>query len=398
MDKDLLSIIVPVYNVENYLERSLQSVLNQTYQNLEVILVDDGSTDGSSAICKRYASLDARITLISQKNLGASAARRNGIRQAAGGYVGFVDPDDYVDADFYQQMMECRADFDVVVSQWYRESGKQTRHAYDTIQVGEYRTPQDIEFLIQHLINVSLPGGLVNIRPGIASYLWNKIFKAEIVKSVVEKIRIDLPISNDRPLVYSTLLECKSVLITDICGYHYCVRNDSTAHSIDKQCHYLKTICNFYNLMDEIFSLDPRYKTLLPQLQVKMSELITRAPQKMGFCKDAYLHLNVPVFPFLNLLDGKQVVLYGANTIGQTYQRQIVQWNTCKLLLWIDEEWKSYSRVGMRVFPLETVLKEIYDFVVLAVETERSAKSARQKLEKLGVDSDKILWKKPLNL
>ena len=88
MCDDLLSIIVPVYNVRPYLDRSIRSILSQTYRNLELILVDDGSTDGSGEICEKYARLDPRVKLISQKNQGASAARRNGIRLASGQYMG----------------------------------------------------------------------------------------------------------------------------------------------------------------------------------------------------------------------------------------------------------------------------------------------------------------------
>ena len=96
MVNDLLSIVVPVYNVAPYLERSIQSILGQTYRNLEIILVDDGSTDGSGEICEKYARMDPRVKLITQENRGASAARRNGIRLASGTYMGFIDPDDYI--------------------------------------------------------------------------------------------------------------------------------------------------------------------------------------------------------------------------------------------------------------------------------------------------------------
>lgn len=108
MSHDLLSIVVPVYNVAPYLDRSIRSILGQTYQNLEVILVDDGSTDGSGEICEEYARQDSRVVLICQENQGASAARRNGIRVASGTYMGFIDPDDYIDPDFYERLMACR--------------------------------------------------------------------------------------------------------------------------------------------------------------------------------------------------------------------------------------------------------------------------------------------------
>ena len=104
MTEDLLSIVVPVYNVAPYLDRFIQSLLNQTYQKLEIILVDDGSTDGSGKICAKYAKQDPRIKLISQENQGAAVARRNGTRLASGRYMTSIDPDDYVDEDLYEQL------------------------------------------------------------------------------------------------------------------------------------------------------------------------------------------------------------------------------------------------------------------------------------------------------
>lgn len=103
---DLISIVVPVYNVEAYLIRCVDSIINQTYQNLEIILVDDGSTDNSGLICDSVASKDKRIRVIHQKNGGLSAARNAGIEVASGKYLGFVDSDDYIDLNMYQSMID----------------------------------------------------------------------------------------------------------------------------------------------------------------------------------------------------------------------------------------------------------------------------------------------------
>ena len=100
----LISIIVPVYNVEAYLHQCLQSILDQTYTNLEIIVVDDGSTDHSPAICDHFAALDARVKVIHKKNGGQSAARNIGLDTASGEYIGFVDSDDWIDNDMYETL------------------------------------------------------------------------------------------------------------------------------------------------------------------------------------------------------------------------------------------------------------------------------------------------------
>ena len=99
-----ISIIVPVYNVEEYLERCVDSLITQTYHNIEILLIDDGSTDNSFSICNRYAKTDKRVKTISQANNGVAAARNAGLAIATGDYIGFVDPDDYVDKDMYETL------------------------------------------------------------------------------------------------------------------------------------------------------------------------------------------------------------------------------------------------------------------------------------------------------
>jgi len=102
----LVSIIVPVYNKEEYLRRCLESIINQTYQNIEIILVDDGSTDGSGEICRRYAGSDPKIRIITQVNQGLSAARNTGLDHMKGGYVVFVDADDYISLSLVEILLD----------------------------------------------------------------------------------------------------------------------------------------------------------------------------------------------------------------------------------------------------------------------------------------------------
>lgn len=111
---ELISIIVPVYNVEEYIEQALDSLINQTYKNIEIIIIDDGSTDNSAIICERYAEEDKRIVVIHTANNGVAIARNLGINLAKGEYIGFVDPDDYINLEMFEKLYgalkECKAD------------------------------------------------------------------------------------------------------------------------------------------------------------------------------------------------------------------------------------------------------------------------------------------------
>lgn len=121
METTLISVVVPVYNIEDYLERCVDSICGQTYGNLEILLVNDGSTDGSGALCDELAMRDDRIRVFHKENGGSSSARNLGISQAKGEYVGFVDSDDYISADMYRQLLEAVEQYECDIVQIGRD-------------------------------------------------------------------------------------------------------------------------------------------------------------------------------------------------------------------------------------------------------------------------------------
>ncbi|MDR3126098.1 MAG: glycosyltransferase [Rickettsiales bacterium] len=119
--KNKVSVIIPVYNVEKYLSQCLESVVGQTYKNLEVIIVDDGSTDGSTEICRAWAKRDRRIRVIRQENVGVASARNAGLDAATGEYVHFIDSDDCISLDYYERMVRWIGGADMAASGFYNE-------------------------------------------------------------------------------------------------------------------------------------------------------------------------------------------------------------------------------------------------------------------------------------
>lgn len=121
-----LSVIVPIYNVEKFLRRCIDSIINQSYSNLEIILVDDGSPDNCGKICDEYAALDNRIKVIHQANGGLSAARNIGIDSATGEYVAFIDSDDYIASNMYDEMISLMEtnDLDIISCNAFIAKGK----------------------------------------------------------------------------------------------------------------------------------------------------------------------------------------------------------------------------------------------------------------------------------
>jgi len=121
METTLISVVVPVYNIEDYLERCVNSICAQTYQNLEILLVDDGSTDGSGALCDELAKVDSRIRVFHKQNGGSSSARNLGIAEAKGTYVGFVDSDDYISDNMYELLWKAVEQYECEIAQIGRD-------------------------------------------------------------------------------------------------------------------------------------------------------------------------------------------------------------------------------------------------------------------------------------
>ena len=129
---DLISVIVPVYKVEKYLRRCIESILAQTHKNIEMLLVDDGSPDGSGAICNEYAEKDSRVRVFHKENGGVSSARNLGLREAKGQYIGFVDADDYIDMTMYETLLNnlIKESADISVCSYYQEDDNGVFHKH----------------------------------------------------------------------------------------------------------------------------------------------------------------------------------------------------------------------------------------------------------------------------
>ena len=175
----MISVIIPVYNVEKYLRRCLDSVIAQTYQNLEIICVDDGSIDDSGKICDQYAVRDARIKVIHQENQGLSAARNRGLDAAEGEYIAFVDSDDYILEDMYKKMLDKLLDYsvDLCVCQWQYEfsDGRQVVKKKN-IAPPIYGRKTSLEFA-RFLYRGNYENGVV-----VAA--WNKLYRRALLDTI----------------------------------------------------------------------------------------------------------------------------------------------------------------------------------------------------------------------
>lgn len=214
----MLSIIVPVYNVEKYVGRCIESLLSQSYNDVQIILVDDGSTDNSGKICDDYAERDQRIVVVHQKNAGQSAARNAGLKLATGEYITFVDSDDGIAKDTYSQaiclLIENNAD---VLAFGYQK-------VYNSDSFNSIFIPEKPECEIY-----SSEAAFANIHK-VSLQVWNKVYKAEVLEQLRFKEGI---LYEDISYIQYVLMNSATIIFANFIGYYYTVAREGS------------TVCSF---------------------------------------------------------------------------------------------------------------------------------------------------------
>lgn len=245
MNNPLISIIVPVYNVESYLPRCLESLIHQSYPNTEIILINDGATDNSLEICDYYTKSHENINLISQNNQGLSGARNTGLRNCHGEYVSFVDSDDWIHPNMisklYQIMKDTHADASFCGSQ--KTSSEQVKQFDETkIQIEEYDKDKILKSFFKERYTAC----------------WSRLFKTELIKGIEFPEGLNC---EDYIFMFLALRRCQKVAIIDEPYYYYFIRQDSICGSSFN----LKKFDAFYSAkrMVELVEIhEPKYKKI----------------------------------------------------------------------------------------------------------------------------------------
>ncbi len=230
----MISIIVPVYKVEPYLHQCIDSIIHQTYRDLEILLIDDGSTDKCSEICNEYARFDPRIRVFHTQNRGLSAARNFGLQRAKGEYIGFVDSDDWIEPDMYEFLLRQIEVGDADISTcelWY-----------------EYPNCQKIGTKIQTIIYSGIEAIRALIHCSFYPSMWNKLFKKSLWSSVHFP---DGHNFEDVSTLYKVILKAHRVSCSATPLYHYRMRKSSISHT-----------CSMSDRIDRWMAYHSRYVSL----------------------------------------------------------------------------------------------------------------------------------------
>ena len=238
---DLISVIVPVYKVEAYLDKCIQSIVDQTYKNLEIILVDDGSPDRSGAICDAWAARDSRIRVIHQENAGGGAARNAGLDMATGSLIAFVDSDEYLSADMYAHLYELLGRGADIAECAHRD-------VWDSAAVF-----QDAPFTVTRWDTQSALEQHIRDRV-FRQLIWNKLYRRETVGSIRFPVgtRID-----DEFFTYRVLANAGTLIRSDKVCYAYRQQQSSVMHNLNSTARLvgIDAKCQRYAFMQERFPM-----------------------------------------------------------------------------------------------------------------------------------------------
>lgn len=381
----LISIIIPVYNIDLYLEKCIESVIHQTYRNLEIILVDDGSTDSSSVICDSYKEKDNRIIVLHKKNGGLVSARKAGMNVAKGEYIVNVDGDDYIDERFIEVLITSaiKNNADVV------ESGYLTCKAHKQLEnrvlAAEYNCAK-VEvrdsIISDWLYNPSCAK--------IHSTIWSKLYKAKLFKMAYSNVPDDMQFGEDWISFIYLISNVEKILVLDVCLYYYLERADSLSHNaVRKVTWYIDALYLYTKVIKMIGSLFP---------SISKSDLnyffVSQTSHFINFSS------NQPnyIFPQINSIMGKQILLYGAGKVGQSFYKQFSLYNKkLDVVAWVDKKAENCFFDYAEVKTISEGLALDFDIILIAVLKENVFNEIKKELVNLDVPTEKIVWQKPVS-
>lgn len=416
-----VSVIVIVYNVESYLEQCVQSITKQSYSNLEIILVDDGSTDCSGSMCDNFASQDARIKVIHKSNGGLVSARQAGIKAATGEYVTFVDGDDWIDSNMYEVLCDFAITYqpDVVLSAIMRNYPTEEKRGYNLIPNGYYD-----KLGLEENVYPKMMFSLREMNHHVDPSLCNKLFRREyITKAILAEDTEIFYLGEDAAATYPCLLNVNSIFVTERAFYHHRIipvqRIDKSSYKYE---HIYERLERFYVYLNNVFE-KTKYKDILkPQLSayylVKLDQVTA---QHIGinflqtyngalwhYTKDNFL--STLFSSMLKVVSADQmqyglqtkdipknnkIVLYGAGAVGKSYIMQLHA-EDYEVVAWVDKDAERLSIEGWPVKGLDELEKCRYDIVLVAAKRAEMFESMKRTLLANGVEKDRIVWYPPI--
>lgn len=375
MRNELISVIITVYNTEKYLRECVDSVVTQTYQNIEIILVDDGSTDASPGICDEYAGKDSRVHVIHKSNEGAPKARKAGYEASKGEYLSIIDADDWLESDMIEKLYRTVIEQNVQIAMCgrFEESGRESRPVKQGIGAGRYSGSQLSEEIFPRMI--------VNqefFEWGIFPSFWDKLFKRETLVPHIMDVDDRLPMGNDAAGVYPTLLHAESIYILDECLYHYRQIAGSMVRRVKKDRQIKEGFRLLYHTVNltfarysDVYDLRKQWLEYVLFLMVPRADALYEDFEKMDF-----------LFPFSGVKKGSSVILYGMGTYGKRLYQFLSETKFCNVVAAVDRNYEELRSQGFPVESPEAISQYDYNAIVVTLSFAKARKAVYEYLIK----------------
>lgn len=378
-----ISVIVPIYNTEKYLAKCIESICNQTFRDIQIILVDDGSTDSSGSICDTYADLDERIMVIHNCNQGVVQSRKVGLAVAKGEFIVFIDSDDYMDESAIQHMYESMQDSssDIVVCGYIMDKDNSSQMIKNNMKPGVY-DKSILESMYSKLIFDDS-----YMQPSIIQSMCGKLFKKNLLLETSEGIDERITLGEDASFVFPYLLACETICILDQCYYHYQIRNGSMCSK--KDLFVFERIEAFQRYLTNKLSGHPAEYMLELQIKkyiVHLLEMAIRNNYGICYSKQYVFDSNL-----MNTIKGKNIIVYGAGEVGKDYVEVLLAQGITPR--WVDKNKNGEKYLDVIIESID-IINEDTDVIVVAVLHQALYESIKNELTKY-VDKEKVIWAKP---
>lgn len=394
-----ISVIVPVYQVKDYISECVDSIISQDYKDIEIILVDDGSYDGGGDVCDLYEKSDSRVKVIHKENGGLSDARNVGIEKARGRYFAFVDGDDVVDNRFLSRLYEISIQYDCDICQcdFYNTTGKSLlKDSVSGIPV--FYNSREFVYSAYNMYSWN------------CTVVWNKLYK----RSLFEDIRFPVGrLHEDEFITYLIAEKANRIAVIPDKLYYYRHRPTSIMHEVNEKKWIDADVAmtekeRHYELIGDLELKNNATKRHLWFIKECLRKNIAGNIAEMFYAKKSELEEKISlfdnttesysqsnfVFPFSQIEKSQNILLYGAGCVGRSYYMQIMATNYCRVLYWVDERAECLKKVGYPVCKPEKVSDwSLPEKIVVAINDWRIADEIIKYIEEsYRVDRNRIVF------
>lgn len=375
-----VSIIVAIYNIKEYLQKCIDSIIAQTYRELEIILVDDGSTDGCATICDDYARKDSRIIVLHKKNAGLVSARKAGIERASGDYVLQVDGDDWLEDTLIEKLVleTDEESIDMICTGHYIQYGDNSSLIINKMSAGIYENTDLVS-------DVLFTGVFYEF--GINPYVWTKFVRTTLAKKAINDVDNAVAIGEDVVFMLSILNYVRKVKIAETAGIHYVQRSSSMLRkeSRDEEIRCKALMKNLLFVVNKMGKKQQLYGILN-----KYCKLIC-AFRLLSMFDDS---MSNPLRIMGGIDNNSKVVIYGAGSLGQAVYRYCSLIPECDIVDWLDMDYQNLRQINMPVNnPLAFNYKYIdVDYYIIGCGSYKTKRSIENFLILNGVEPDRVRW------